>query len=289
MQNLRLIKNRIKSAKNIAQITKAMELVAASKMKKAQAAADAGKLYAEMIREMVMKLGSKIDVSTHPLLLKPKHASGKRLIILISTNKGLNGSLNSNLFRRLIQHYGDIKHHEMVTLGAKGAIFISPLGGNIVADFSQKGRFSAIVEPVTEFVKEKFIAREIDGVDIVYNQFVSVLKQEPRVKTILPLSVENIGVTEEEQKKELPFLVEPNPQEVFDRLLPEYVENQIRDAVLQAEASEYAAQMVAMRNATDNAHMFIDDLTLVYNKVRQEKITNEIADLVTARAAIVSE
>jgi F-type H+-transporting ATPase subunit gamma len=289
MQNLRLIKNRIKSAKNIAQITKAMELVAASKMKKAQAAADAGKLYAEMIREMVMKLGSKVDVSTHPLLLKPKQETGKRLIVLISTNKGLNGSLNSNLFRRLIQQYGDIKHHEIVTLGVKGAAFVSPLGGNIVADFSQSGRFTAIVEPVTEFVKEKFIAGEIDGVDIVYNQFVSVLKQEPRVKTILPLSVENIGVTEEEQKKELPFLVEPSPEEVFDRLLPEYVENQMRDAVLQAEASEYAAQMVAMRNATDNAHTFIEELTLVYNKVRQEKITNEIADLVTARAAIVSE
>lgn len=285
MQNLRQIKNRIKSAKNIAQITKAMELVSASKMKKAQAAAESGKLYAEMIREMVMKLGSKVDMSIHPLLMKPKTVSGKRIIVFISTNKGLCGSLNTNLFRYVLTQYPHIAKQEVVALGQKGALFASGMGSHILADFSHSGHFTSVVEAVTELVKEKFLAGEIDGVDIAYNQFVSVLKQQPRVKSILPLTVDALEMKEEDTDGE--FLIEPNPQEIFDRLLPEYVENQIRDAILQAEASEHAARMIAMRNATDNAKTFIGDLTLVYNKVRQEKITNEIADLVTARAAIV--
>lgn len=287
MQNLRLIKGRIKSAKNIAQITKAMELVAASKMKKAQAAADAGKLYAEMIREMVMKLGTKVDISSHPLLKKTTVVTGRRLIVLISTNKGLAGSLNSNLFRHMLSHYHELTSHVVVALGNKGAFFASTMGSKVIADFSQSGAFTTMVEAITDLARERFLAGDVDGVDIVYNQFVSVLKQQPRVKTILPLSVEALDGTNDVASQQGEFLIEPNPVEVFDRLLPEYVENQIRDAVLQAEASEHAARMVAMRNATDNAKSFIGELTLVYNKVRQEKITNEIADLVTARAAIV--
>ena len=288
MQNLRVIKGRIKSAKNIAQITKAMELVAASKMKKAQAAAESGKLYAEMIREMVMKLGTKVDMSSHPLLIKPKVLTGKKAIILISTNKGLCGSLNTNLFRHMMHEYSDIKQHTVVALGNKGAMFASMMGATVKADFSTQGSFTHIVEAVTTLVSEQFLSGTIDGVDIVYNQFVSVLKQQPRVKSILPLTVDSLTL---ETKKDAgyEFLIEPNPTEIFDRLLPEYVENQIRDAILQAEASEHAARMVAMRNATDNAKSFISDLTLIYNKIRQEKITNEIADLVTARAAIVTE
>lgn len=285
MQNLRLIKSRIKSAKNIAQITKAMELVAASKMKKAQAAAESGKLYAEMIREMVMKLGGKVDISSHPLLKQSQAVTGKRLLILISTNKGLAGSLNSNLFRLAHSHYKELTAHEVIALGNKGAVFALTMGAKVIADFSHSGAFSSVVEAVTDLARDKFLKGEIDGVDIVYNQFVSVLKQQPRIKSILPLSVESLeSLNQEEQTS---FLIEPDPASVFDRLLPEYVENQIRDAVLQAEASEHAARMVAMRNATDNAKSFIGELTLVYNKVRQEKITNEIADLVTARAAIV--
>lgn len=285
MQNLRLIKGRIKSAKNIAQITKAMELVAASKMKKAQAAAESGKLYAEMIREMVMKLGGKVDISSHPLLKQSQTITGKRLLILISTNKGLAGSLNSNLFRLALSHYKELTSHEVIALGNKGAVFASTIGAKVVADFSHSGAFTSVVEAVTDLARDKFLNGEIDGVDIVYNQFVSVLKQQPRVKPILPLSIESLGSQNQEER--IQFLIEPDPESVFDRLLPEYVENQIRDAVLQAEASEHAARMVAMRNATDNAKSFIAELTLVYNKVRQEKITNEIADLVTARAAIV--
>lgn len=286
MQNLRLIKGRIKSAKNIAQITKAMELVSASKMKKSIANAQAGKLYAEKIREMVMVLGNKVDSSSHPLLLKPKTVVGKRMVVLISTNKGLCGGLNSSLFRHVLNSYKVIPPHEWVSVGLKGAGFISSMGGNIFADFSEATSFSSKVPAIAALVTEEFLKGTIDGVDVVYNDFQSILKQIPRVKPILPLTIE--GNTEAAAIQGS-FMIEPSPEEVFESLLPSYVENQIRDAVLEAEASEHAARMVAMRNATDNAKSFISELTLVYNKARQEKITNEIADLVTARAAIVSD
>lgn len=287
MQNLRLIKGRIKSAKNIAQITKAMELVSASKMKRAIAQAESGKLYAEMIREMVMKLGGKVDMTSHPLLKKVKTTSKKRLVVFISTNKGLCGGLNSTLFRKTMSYYPNIDTNVWVTLGLKGAAFVTSMEGEIVADFSDKSNFVSSVSAVTDLITGEFLKGSVVGVDLVYNEFLSILKQQPKMKQILPLSVD--GLSENEEKVSGDFLIEPNPEEVFESLLPSYVENQIRDAVLQAEASEHAARMVAMRNATDNAKSFIGELTLVYNKVRQEKITNEIADLVTARAAIVKE
>ncbi|MCX8008430.1 MAG: ATP synthase F1 subunit gamma [Patescibacteria group bacterium] len=286
MQNLRLIKKRIKSAKNIAQITKAMELVSASKMKKAIAAAESGRLYAEKIREMVMILGSKVDRNSHPLLKKPSDVYGRRFVVLISTNKGLCGGLNTSLFRHMMTQYQTVRSHRWATVGAKGAMFLSLSQAEIVADFSSTSSISVKVPAIAELVINQFLNGSIDGVDLVYNDFQSVFKQIPRVKSILPLTIDG---GDSSTKISGTFLIEPNPESVFAELLPSYIENQIRDALLEAEASEHAARMVAMRNATDNAKSFISELTLVYNKGRQEKITNEIADLVTARSAIVTE
>lgn len=285
MANIRLIKRRIKSAKNIAQITKAMELVAASKMKKAQAQAMAGKLYAAKIYDMVMLLASKASTVNHPLLMKPKKMVGKRLVIMISTNKGLCGGLNTTLFRFTIREFGVRPHHDFVALGKKAAVFLSQNGSTITADFSSEVPFSKSVSAVTDMVIAEFIAGHYDGVDLVYSEFISALKQQPRKKTILPLTIEVASFARQENKMG-EFLIEPSVSEVFDALLPHYVENQIRDAILQAEASEHSARMIAMRNATDNATNFMQELTLVYNKARQEKITYEISDIVTARIAV---
>ena len=284
MANIRLIKRRIKSAKNIAQITKAMELVAASKMKKAQAQALAGKLYAAKIYDMVMLLASKVTTANHPLLTKPTKLVGKRLVILISTNKGLCGGLNTTLFRFTLREYGARAPHDFVVLGRKAAVFLSQNADAISADFSAEVPFSKSVPAVTALAIQEFIKGKYDGVDLVYNEFISALKQQPRKKTILPLTIEASQATEEKHMGE--FLIEPSVAEVFDALLPHYVENQIRDAILQAEASEHSARMIAMRNATDNAMSFMQELTLVYNKARQEKITYEISDIVTARIAV---
>ncbi len=284
MANIRLIKGRIKSAKNIAQITKAMELVAASKMRKAQLAAISGKLYAQKIYEMVLRLSTKIDVVAHPLLAKPETPTGKRLVVLISTNKGMCGGLNTTLFRQFLHDYPETRAYECVTVGRKGASFITSLGGMLKADFSQTTPFSTVVPALTELVTKEFIAGGYDTVDLVYNEFVSIVKQVTRKKVILPLTIESVASENKEEPTE--FLIEPSVAEVFESLVPHYLENQVRDAILQAEASEYSARMIAMRNATDNAMSLTDELTLLYNKARQEKITYEITDLITAQLTV---
>lgn len=283
MANIRLIKRRIRSAKNISQITKAMELVAASKMKKAQAAALSGKLYAEKIYEMVVKLARKVDNTSHPLLTPARKLTGKRMVVLISTNKGLCGGLNTTLFRFLIREYPDLKNIEFVTLGKKGAMFLTITKNMIKADYSETVPFITTVPALTELIVREFTEGRVDGVDLVYNEFISALKQNPRKKTIVPLSIEKAPIDDDVDSE---FLIEPDAKQVFNALIPHYLENQIRDAVLQADASEHSARMVAMRNATDNANSFISELTLLYNKARQEKITYEISDIVTARIAL---
>ncbi len=284
MASIRLLKGRIKSARNIAQITKAMELVAASKMKKAQLAALAGKAYAKKIYDMMMELAEKTDISSHPLLSQPKGLSGKRAVIVISSNKGLCGGLNTNLLRFFITSYTDIKKHSYITLGKKGAEFIVRVGGSLQADFSSTIPFLSTVPALIDMVTGQYIRGEIDAVDVVYNEFFSALKQTPVKKQILPLRVEGLG--QEYTAVKTDFVIEPSIAEVFDLLVPQYLENQIRDAILQSEASEHSARMVAMRNATDNAVSLIGELTLLYNKARQEKITYEISDMVTARLAV---
>lgn len=283
MANIRLIKGRIKSAKNISQITKAMELVAAAKMKKAQQHAINGKLYAQKIHEMVLTLSSKIVTSNHPLLRKPDTLTGKRLVILLSSNKGLCGGLNTNLFRFFHSQYPKSNQYECVTLGKKGASFLAMFGSPLIADFSTVTPLISAVPAITELITEKFTSKSVDSVELVYNDFISIVKQVPKKKTILPLTIASLP---EKETEELQFKIEPSVDEVFESLLPHYLENQIRDAVLEAEASEHSARMVAMRNATDNALSLVSDLTLAYNKARQEKITYEITDLITATLAV---
>lgn len=285
MASIRLLRGRIRSVKNIAQITKAMEMVAASKMKKAQVQALSGKLYAQKIYNMVMELGERSDASLHPLLTKPSTILGKRLIILISSNKGLCGSLNTNLMRFFLDTYPTIPSNEYISIGKKGADIIIRMGGPLNADFSESKSFIETVPVLADLAVNGFLAQKYDGVDIVFNEFYSALKQAPVKKTILPLSLE-IKTEQKEKKEDATFLIEPTVKEVFNQLLPHYIENQIRDAILQSEASEHSARMIAMRNATDSARSRIEELTLLYNKARQEKITYEISDMITARMTV---
>lgn len=285
MANIRLIKRRIKSAKNIAQITKAMEMVAASRMRKAQGTAMAGRAYAQKIYEMVLNLAPRVDALRHPLLAKPNRLTGSRLVIVISTNKGLCGGLNTNLVRFLAREYPEMGNHRYVVLGKKAVHFLSRVAeGQVTADFSESVPFVHAVPALTTMVAGEYTSGLVDGVDLVYNEFITVLKQNPRKKTILPLTIEGVAPQNVETP---PMLIEPDPESVFAALLPHYLENQVRDAILQAEASEQSARMIAMHSATDNATGLADDLTLVYNKVRQEKITYEITDMVTARLAVI--
>ncbi len=292
MANERLIKGRIKSAKNIAQITKAMQMVAASKMRKAQAAALSGRPYASKIAEVVSELVGRIDSTKHLLLQKP--VNGKRLIVLISTNKGLCGGLNTNLFRFIMTTFtqDDLQNAAFANVGKKGEAFLVRIKLNLVADFSSAVIFSKNIPALTTFITDGFIKGEFKEVYLIYNNFESALRQVPVSKKLLPIADFSIQQSTAQEKNskikkaELDFLIEPSIDAILDELLFHYLENQIRDALLEAEASEHSARMIAMKSATDNANEFVDLLTLEYNKARQEKITYEIADIVTARLAV---
>jgi len=283
MAKIRQIKRRIKAAKNISQITRAMEMVAASKMKKSQKTALSAKPYGQKIQELTNFFLSKIKIKEekYPLLLK--NEKGERiLVVLISTNKGLCGGLNTVLFRAVNQWFPDIQNTDFVTFGLKGRNFVLRSKRNLIADFSG-GKFLENIGALTDLIVSGYAKeRKYRQVFLVYNNFVSVLKQEPNKDLLLPIG----EIIFEEEVKEIDFLIEPSLEEVLNSLLPHYLEVLIRRAIIEAEASEYSARMMAMKAATDNARGLIEDLTLQYNKERQQVITYEIADIITAKEAI---
>lgn len=285
MASIRLIRRRIRSAQNIAQITKAMQMVAASKMKRAQEAAELGKLYADKIYGATRELASRTEENVHPLLARG-NPLGRTLVILISTNKGLCGGLNTNLFRQVLSWFPQAGQNDYVTVGKKGESFVVRSGRKLTADFSETTRFLDHVPAITQLLVSGFLSGTYKQIFVAFSSFVSALKQIPVNKLILPLSEFEKEESEEESLHFREFVIEPTVDDVLNNLLPHYLENQLRAAVLEAEASEHSARMIAMKNATDAALDFMQGLTLELNKARQEKITYEIADMVTARMAV---
>jgi len=281
MANIRLIKRRIRVAANISQITKAMEMVAASKMKKAQEAALASKPYAEKISQVVSGLAGKvkIDGEEFPLFWQ-NLSSSKVLVVLISTNKGLCGGLNSNLFRYLKNWLPKAEEADFITLGKKGKLFILRTGRKLIADFSENP-FLENVGAIINLVVSEYLKKEYREVWLVYNNFISILNQVPVRERILP-----IGALETRETDLTDILIEPDVKSLLNALLPYYLELKVRKAIQEAIASEHSARMMAMKAAYDNALELISALTLEYNKMRQQLITYEIADIVTAREAI---
>lgn len=291
MANIRLIKNRIKSSRNISQMTSAMEMVSASKMKKAQEKAILGKPYANKIFQMVHDLARRIDPKLHPLLSRGNIEANKKLIILISTNKGLCGGLNTLLFKNLLNYLkvgtqAEETSGEYISVGKKGERFLARSGKDLIADFSQKTPFSDSVGAIIKLSVDGFLQGKYSEVLLIYNTFINSLKQVPTIKKILPLTGFSERLPADDSIKESEFLIEPGPDEVLDSLLPHYLENQVRFAIYDGEASEHSARMIAMKNASEAANDLIAGLSLLYNKARQEKITYEIADIVTARLAV---
>lgn len=257
-----------------------MQMVAASKMKKAQDIAAHGKAYADKIYEATRELASHTERNAHPLLGLGNQL-GKTLVIVISTNKGLCGGLNTNLFRMITKTF-DQKTTDFITVGNKGKQFVAGTKRSLTADFSTSVPFETSVAPLTELLVSGFVNGTYAKVFVVYNEFINALAQIPSSKQILPLQAFEV---DENNKNDAmsEFLVEPSRDEVLESLLPHYLENQVRSAIFEAEASEHSARMIAMKNATDAANDVKHALTLEYNKARQEKITYEIADMVTAR------
>ncbi len=285
MASTRDIRRRIKSVKNTRQITKAMELVAASKMKKAQQIALAGRPYAQLMANMLAALAPRVSETQHPLL--SRREVKVRGIILVTTDKGLCGPLNANLFKLVAEIKTPVKY---VAIGRKGAQFLARTKRTVLADFSVNDRvpFGEIKAPV-EFLVKLFLEGTVDTVEVIYSRYKNTLVQEAIVRPVLPLSNVADFVThlraESGHSQALDsrdMLFEPNADAVLAALLPFYVNRYVYQLVLSAKASEHSARMVAMKTAKDNATSLLGDLTLEYNKARQAAITQEILEISAA-------
>lgn len=289
--NIRTIKKKIKSVTNVKKITNAMQMVSAIKMKKAQQLATEGKPYQEEIEKIIKVVSQKIDPSYSPLISRQidKKSANKKLAIVIATNKGLCGSFNFNLFRFVVKN-ADFKNTDFIIVGKK-ANLLGKFSANITADYSSNVPLNS-VSALFEVALNKFIDKTYDEVLLFYNQFISTLSSNPVKKTILPVSFtkndENIAGDTKLNEKSYEYLIEPDPKQIIDSLLKSYVEEKIRFAFIQSEAGEHSLRMIAMKNATDNATDVIYNLTMVRNKVRQEKITSELLDMITAKESVES-
>jgi F-type H+-transporting ATPase subunit gamma len=288
MPSTRDIRRRIKSVKNTAQITKAMQMVAASKMRKAQQAALAGRPYATLMNEVLGEVAGSNGDFHDPLM--EKREVKKRAVIVISTDKGLCGALNSNLMREAAKFDRDTTVY--VTAGRKGSQFIARTKRNLAAEFTYKDApLFAEARAISKFARDLFLKKEVDQVDIVFTSFISTLNQKPEVIPFLPVGeVKGVGtaVHDEQplQKSTQEFIFEPGIAEVLGALLPHYLNFRVYQVLLEAKASEHSARMVAMKNATDNAKQLIKDLTLEYNKLRQANITKELLEITSAAMAM---
>ena len=293
MASTRDIRRRIKSVKNTRQITKAMELVAASKMKKAQAAALAGRPYAELMAKMLGAIADRVEESQHPFLAKREIRT--RGIILITSDKGLCGPLNSNVLKVVTDIKTPAKY---AVIGRKGTQFIARTHRDLLADFPANDRTSfADIKVVAEFMVKQFLEGVVDTVEVIWPRFRNTLVQAPTVMSLLPLtSVKDViadlrsdaglaEATPAAKSTDNQMLFEPDASTVLDALLPLYINREIFQHAIDAKASEHSARMVAMKTAKDNATKLLGELTLEYNKARQAGITQEILEIAAAQFA----
>jgi len=297
MANLRDIRRRIKSVKNTAQITRAMQLVAAAKMKKAQDQALAGRDYADQLNQVLVNLKENVDEESHPLL--EKREGEKTLTLVISTDKGLCGGLNTNLLKLVRREQNE--HTTYATVGKKLRIQVEKTGDKVKADFivADPVAFSE-ARPIAKFLTEQFLEGNYDKIKVCFTNFVSTMTQTPYCSQLLPIEADKLaekrdyeGVGKDKIKEtdhvsamSKDYEFEPTPEVVLDTLLPQYLNFQIYQMILEARASEHSARMVSMKSATDNANNMIDDLTLDYNKLRQAAITSELLEITTAMKAM---
>jgi len=292
MATTRDIRRRIKSVKNTAQITKAMQMVAAAKMRKAQQAALAGRPYAALMNEVLAEAKARTMDFRHPLM--ETRDVRKRAVILVGTDRGLCGALNSNLFRETVKLDRDAT--VFLTAGRKASQFIARTRRPLAAEFTYKDMPQfAEARAISRFAQDLFIKREVDAVDILFTNYISILVQRPETLPFLPVGrIKTVaaGFEGEVLAEELsaggavPCLFEPDEETVLGELLPHYLNFRIYQILLEARASEHSARMVAMKNATDNAQQLIKELTLQYNKLRQSNITKELLEIATAQMAV---
>lgn len=285
MPGLQALTRRIKSVKSTRKVTKAMQMVSASKMRRAQVQAVTSRNYAALSWELISELNRNIVID-HPLLRLNTEA-GKIAVVVISSNKGLVGSLNTNLIVKLkeIEGVEEAVVTEFVVMGKKIREAATRLRKQVVADFEKKEvrTIPEDIYPLAAMIAQSYRDGEYKKVYIVYNEFVSTLSQESVAHVLLPIEP---MIDHGQEKTGSEFLFEPDPVSVLDHLLPRILESQIYQAVLESDASEHSARMIMMKNATDSAGDLISDLTLTYNQLRQSKITTELSEITAGKLAL---
>ena len=297
MPSTREIKRRIGSIKNISQITRAMQMVASSKMRRAQERVEQSRPYAEQLRAMVSRLAraGAADVGEQAVLMtqRPVRKIG---YVLITPDRGLCGALPSNINRRaansvqevrreLAEQGGENASVDFVAVGRKGRDFVVRSPYNLLAEFTNYGDRPGLndASAIAQVAMEAFVNGDVDVVYLVYAKFINTVTQTPTAVKLLP-----VEPPEEEgyEKKNVEYIYEPNPQSLFEALLPRYIDLQVYQALLESLASQWSAQMVAMKNATDSAKELLEDLNLTYNKARQASITTQILEIVSGAEAL---
>ena len=279
MPSPREIRRRIVSARNIKQITRAMQFVAASKLRRAQESTLAARPYAEKIDEVLADLASVLGAEEHPLLARRE--GGLRLVVMITTDRGLAGPFNTNMIRfaarEITESAGDLT---VITIGRKGRDAMRRARVPMEAHFNGFGDRPSFADvlPLARIVTDDYLAGRVNRVDIIYSRFESTLSQKPAIDRLLPI---DYGEDTAEGIPGHQFIFEPDAATVLTQLLPRYVATRLFQAVLESRASEESSRMVAMKNATENAEALIEDLTLSYNKVRQANITREMIEIAT--------
>ncbi len=288
MAQIQAIKRRIRSVSNTKQITKAMELVAASKMRRAQEATTKARSYTGSASEVLARLSQLEGAAAFPLFAHREIKN--RLVILVTSDRGLAGAYNSNLFRIFLAHLAEYRREQVgvkvLVIGNKGAQLVARLEGiDLIGAYTEwpTDPTAADVRPLSRTAMQLFEAGEVDSVEMVYTNFVSTIRQEARRTLLLPAQVEEVA---EEAFDMSNAAFEPSPQAVLAAMVPRLIEAQLFGHILEAIASEQSMRMMAMKNASDNATDLIDDLTLAYNGARQAGITQELAEITAGAEAI---
>jgi F-type H+-transporting ATPase subunit gamma len=284
--NLRQIRTKIKAVDNIKKITNAMELISSIKMKKAQQEYLEGRQYSQYLNIIFQKVINQVKDKN--LLLMNNHAKvDRRLYIIIGSNKGLCGTFNLNIYKKIIEI--DLNNSPaFIIIGKKISSLLSKIGAEVLADFSNYNP-SEIISPLFDFVVNKFIDGEFKEVYIIFNQFFSGVVSKPIQKKLLPIDLMNKNIGDEEKNNGIEgeeIIIEPSLQILAEKIFSSLIELEIRDAILSSQVSEHAARMLAMKNATDNAKELVYNLILIRNRIRQEKITYELLDMITAKESI---
>ncbi|PLY41075.1 F0F1 ATP synthase subunit gamma [Janthinobacterium sp. ROICE36] len=291
MASSKEIRGKIKSVENTKKITKAMEMVAASKMRKAQDRMRAARPYSDKIRNIAANLATANPEYTHPFLAVAQGTQAKAVgFIVVTTDKGLCGGMNTNILRQVTSKSRELEaagnRIEAVAIGNKGLGFLNRIGVKIIAHAIQTGdtpHLDKLIGPV-KVMLEEFQAGKIDAVYLCYTKFINTMKQEPVVEQLLPLTADKMVADKSAHTWD--YIYEPDAQSVIDELLERYVEALVYQAVAENLASEQSARMVAMKAASDNAGSVIGELKLIYNKTRQAAITKELSEIVAGAAAV---